>query len=117
MKLRREVKAALAANKASVSFPVYDGLRLFQLQAKISGKNGLLQLDDHHFKSIELVLTRKPLAGYTQKELNKLKERAEPPVYVYLTADTLYPLGLKLQVFNAPLEGWLANPCHILGCG
>ncbi|MFZ4126186.1 MAG: DUF3108 domain-containing protein [Rickettsiales bacterium] len=75
----------------------YDGRRLAEFQFK-AVNNGTKMRDDKIVPVINTVAFRKPINGYTPKELKKFDE-GDPKVHVYFSADKRF-LPLEFEIYH-----------------
>ena len=111
LQLRQKLHAALSENRTEFSYPLFDGKRLMRVKVKVKAP-AKLRLDGKPTAVHHLVLTRSPIAGWRDKELKKFREKGEPPIHFYVTADARYiPVKLWMEVFHGTLTGTLIKEC------
>ncbi|MES2985394.1 MAG: DUF3108 domain-containing protein [Pseudomonadota bacterium] len=86
--LRRTAYAALARNQQAVSTTTYDGARLAEMTFARTANMPMTVLGKE-VDTIDLAVTRKPLNGYTPKELKKYK-KGDPAIHLYFTNDAAF---------------------------
>lgn len=90
--LRRLFSGMQADGTRQKSVHLYDGKRLMRVTIT-RGDDGVLGDIPVHV----VTLSRELIDGITNKEIRKMKEEGEPPVYLYLTADDqLMPVGMEV---------------------
>lgn len=104
--MRQKLKQALESNQSHFSVTIYDGKRLFHVDAAIEAPAAVVHFHGTSRSAIKLVLQRVALAGYKEKELKKLKKH-NPPVALYVEPERLVPFGLSLKVYGGKLEAWV----------
>lgn len=106
--MRQELITALQQGKKAFSVTIYDGKRLFRVDATImsTAQNVLIHATDTLLPSLKLRLQRVALAGYKEKELKNIAKR-NPPIDLYVEPERLVPFGLSLRVYGARLEAWI----------
>lgn len=106
--MRQRLIWALQNKKKDYSVTIYDGKRLFRVDATIAStkQNVLIHATNTTLPSIKLMLQRVALAGYKDKELKSLAKR-NPPIALYVEPERLVPFGLSLKVYGAKLEAWI----------
>lgn len=93
-----------------ITVPVFDGKRRYDLRAEIEPELSEFYSAGYDQQAYRLKLERIPLAGFRQKELRKMAETKDQPVYFYVHPDTVVPLGLEVDVKGVPLVGRLEAP-------
>lgn len=82
--------------KGRFSVSIYDGKRLGDYRFSVLG-NRKISINDKNLDVYAMRFTRKSLAGFSDREITKLKE--EPIIYVYFSNDdTLLPLKSEAKV-------------------
>ena len=106
--MRQRLIWALQNKKKDFSVTIYDGKRLFRVDANIAStsQNVLIHTTDTTLPSIKLMLQRVALAGYKDKEIKSMAKR-NPPIALYVEPERLVPFGLSLKVYGAKLEAWI----------
>lgn len=104
--MRAALREAMAAGERKASLNTYDAARLATMRSKVVSRASI-EVMDEHVRAINTVLSRKPIAGYTVKELKKYAE-GDPTIHVYYSADErLLPLrvtiGLPFGTLNIVL--------------
>lgn len=103
--MRDHVKKALATGKKEFAVKIYDGKRLFRVDAKLDKPRVNVTVRGVTRPAVKLLLHRVPLEGYKEKELKKLKDR-NPWIGLFVEPERLVPFGLSLKVYGARLEAW-----------
>ena len=94
--LRKSLHAAMKVNVRDVSARSYDGLRLGQISLHVASPARVEVLGGYQ-NAINTVITRKPINGYSAKELKKFAE-GDPTIHIFFSADgALMPLKAQLQ--------------------
>ncbi len=104
--MRQKLRQALADKATVFSVTIYDGKRLFRVDASLAAPLVTVSFNGVKRPAIKLQLHREPLAGYKEKELKKLEYR-NPLVTLYVEPQRLVPFGVSLKVYGATLEGWI----------
>ena len=104
--MREKLKVAMANKQKDFSVTIYDGKRLFRVDASIDKPLTNVRFNSIERPAIKLALQRVPLAGYKDKELKKLKVR-NPLIALYVEPERLVPFGLSLPVYGAKLEAFI----------
>jgi hypothetical protein len=86
--LRRAVYQALADKKYEVSTRTYDGARLAEMKF-IRAADARVAVMGKYVQTVNLGVTRTPIAGYTPKELKKFK-KGDPEIRLYFTNDAAF---------------------------
>lgn len=105
LKMRRGVHDHMEQNIRETEVMSYDGARLAQFTTKVVSRASLESMDKH-VNAINTVLTRRPIAGYKDKEIAKY-EKGDPVVHIYYSADGRFiPLkaDIKLSYGTISLE-------------
>lgn len=110
--LRKGLHEALQTDKKQVSLRLFEGRRLMDTDFVIAGHATLLR-GTQEVPVIRVIGRRKPVAGYTAKELASLKE-GDPPVIAYFSDDGhLVPLRLEVPLPVGMLYAELMHSCEI----
>lgn len=104
--MRGQLRNALENNETSLTTPIFDGKRRFDLIATIVDTQASFYSGGVKQPAIALLLRRDPIAGFKDKELKKMAER-DAPVTFYVHPDTLTPLGLEMEIYGAQLAARL----------
>jgi hypothetical protein len=83
--LRRKLHAVLANPSAKVSTNTYDGMRLAEMSL-IRGADARVAIMDAYMDTVNVAITRKPMDGYTPKELKKYN-KGDPEIRLYFSND------------------------------
>jgi len=109
-RMREELHAAMNAGTKEFSMEVFDGRRLYEAQFTVKEKE-IIRVRDRKLASIEVGLRRKPLAGFTGKELGEI-DPDEPEVRVWFSDDaSLIPLVLEVTPWYGTLRAELRHRC------
>ncbi len=91
---------------ADFSVTIYDGKRLFRVDASIANPSVNVRFNNIMRPAIKLALQRVPLMGYKDKELKKMKGK-NPVISLYVEPERMVPFGLSLPVYGAKLEAFI----------
>lgn len=94
--MRLKTVEMLKGGKDSFTIDYYDGRRLTRATFKYDGEK-MLKIGKRQYPVYTLIGSRVPLAGFTKKELDRMKDK-EPPLYVYVSKETLIPIRLEVQM-------------------
>ncbi len=94
--LREAARRAKDLPNPTFSFRFYDGKRLMQINGEILGPRRY-EIDGRAYDTLRLVVSRRLLGGFTQKEIARYHE-GEPPLYLYVDDATLFPLAMEIEV-------------------
>lgn len=83
--LRKKMHDHMAKDIRETTVRSYDGARLAELTFKVVSK-ARVEVDNDYYDAINVVVTRKPILGYTPKELKKF-EAGDPVIHLYFSAD------------------------------
>lgn len=93
--LRRTLRDHMAQEERNTVIRSYDGARLGEFNCKVVSP-ARIEINDAYRDAINTVVTRKPIAGYTPKELKKFAQ-GDPIIHLYFSADKeLIPLKLTI---------------------
>lgn len=104
-RLREKLRRNIDQGMRTTTVRTYDGKRLADMTATTAERTEI-NVDDAKHPVIATRLTRKPIAGYTQKELRKFKE-GDPIITAYFSDDDamqLLRLELELTLGNITME-------------
>jgi hypothetical protein len=106
--MRQKLIWALKHQKKKFSVTIYDGKRLFRVDATIASmaQNVRIHSTKTTLPSLKLMLQRVALAGYKDKEIKSIAKR-NPAIALYVEPERLVPFGLSLKVYGAKLEAWI----------
>lgn len=94
--LREMVRQAEKQGKSEFSVRFYEGKRLMLVTGSISqDTNYTINKKDYVVR--KLTLSRELLSGFTDKEIKRYK-KGEPPLYLYLDAETLFPIAMEVEI-------------------
>lgn len=97
LRLRRELFGNLKAKVKDTKVKTYDGRRLAEFKIRAINP-GTKMIHGEVTKMINTVAFRRPINGYTPKELAKY-DKGDPTVHVYFSHDfTLMPLAIEFDV-------------------
>lgn len=95
--LRRNMMANLKAKQPETSVRTFDGRRLAEFTFRAINP-GTKMIHGKIVPMINMILTRKPISGYTEKELKKY-DKGDPTVHVYFAQNGIFlPLSIEAQV-------------------
>jgi len=94
--LRSEIAKLLASGGKGFTLDYYDGRRLTRGSFQYVGEKNIT-IGGKKYPVYTLSASRSPIAGFTAKELKRMKDK-EPPLFIYLAKDTLIPLRLELKL-------------------
>ncbi len=110
LEMRKEVTEALKSGKTAFTINAYDGRRLSQADFTISGVN-TIQIAGQDTKVLTVIARRKPLAGFTQGEIEDFNPD-EPSLTVYLSNDDrLTPLRMEVPFLMQKITANLIKEC------
>ncbi len=93
----------------AIMVPVYDGRRYMHLIAAIHGEATIVY-NDIEETVIMVQLSREPIDGYTQKELDTFKELEDPEVYVYFRPSDYVPIKFEIPLDYVRIDAvWAAE--------
>lgn len=99
VQMRFELDHLLASDTQhpSASFPIYDGRRLMRGNLQRIGTAQMMNRETE-ISTHWITLTRTPIAGFSEKELNKIAKEPEPQITVYFSKDeALIPLMFEVD--------------------
>lgn len=109
-KIRRKLFDALAASEKTFKVKMYDGRRLTEVQVDISGL-AERTIAGEKKNLIHVILTRKALSGYTDKELERMKDGINS-MHAYFSDDAqLWPIMVEVDVYLATMRGEFTQAC------
>lgn len=108
--MRKKIRQALESGETEITVPVFDGIRRFDLRARVIDTNKSLHLNDKQFNTVKLGLKRIPLGGFKDKELKKMAE-GEPELEFFIEKDHFTLLGFQLELYGGTVMAWLKNSC------
>lgn len=111
LRVREQVKRYLA-NKGEGQFiiPVYEGRHLFMVYFSL--KDQLLKVGGRDVPVIHVHFFRKPLAGFSERELKEIAEGDDPVMEVYLTQDAaLLPIQAEASTSLGKVKAVLKQEC------
>lgn len=104
--LRQKLFANVNAHITDTPIKTYDGRRLAEFNFK-AVNTGTRMRDNTLVKVVNTVVTRKPINGYTPKELKKFDE-GDPKVHVYFSADPRFvPIEIEIYHWSGKITGSL----------
>ena len=110
LSMRSAIKDALAKNQTNIQVPVFDGVRRFDLHARILDKNSSIKLDDKSIPVVKLSLKRVPLGGFKEKELKKMA-KGEPELQFFIEKEHFTLLGLQVELYGGTVTAWRKKAC------
>jgi hypothetical protein len=106
--LRRAVQLAQQQGDKSFAVPFYEGKRLMEVHGRVLGPENYT-IGKKSVETIKVEFNRKLLGGFTDKEIKRYAE-GEPPLYLYLDAETLFPLAMEIEIKFGTLKAvWKAE--------
>jgi hypothetical protein len=107
--LREGVSQAQAEGNTGFSRLFYEGKRLMQVNAFIAPDTESYEIRGKSYSVLKLTLSRTLVSGFTNKEIKRYK-KGEPPLALYLDAETLFPLAFDIEVKFGTLHAeWTAE--------
>lgn len=110
LKIRRSLFDALAASEKTFKVKMYDGRRLTEVQVDITGF-AERTIAEEKKKLIHVILTRKALSGYTDKELERMKDGVNSMHAYFSDDEQLWPLLVEVDVYFATMRGEFVKAC------
>lgn len=86
--LRRKLYAALVSSSAQVGTRTYDGMRLAEMTLNRAA-NSRVEIMGRYIDSVNVIIRRTPIEGYTPKELKKYK-KGDPEIHLYFSRDAAF---------------------------
>jgi hypothetical protein len=94
---RTRIYEAIRAGEDKFTIRMFDGRRLTDMHYFIQGRRAL-SWNRQNVKVFELVMTRSPVAGYKDSELEDIANEQDPDVSLYLSDDgKLIPLKIEVD--------------------
>jgi hypothetical protein len=114
--IRKKLYDALANSQKTFSVSMYDGRRLSRIQVDVIDIV-TREVAGQKQRLIHVATSRAPIAGYTEKELLRMKDSPQT-LQVYFSDDAnLWPMLMEVNVFMATLRGeWVKNCDTIDAC-
>ena len=101
-------RAAEREGKPSFTRLFYDGKRLMKVKAALLPERDYAMEGGTHKVKV-VALSRRLVAGFTEKEQRRHAE-GEPPVYLFLSAQTLHPIAMEAQIKLGTMKAyWVAE--------
>lgn len=85
-RLRQTMHDHFLSNQRDTAIRTYEGARLAEFTFRVISR-ARVEVNDRYYDAINVVPTRRPIIGYTPKELKKYKKKGDPTVHVYFSAD------------------------------
>lgn len=103
------VRQRLRDGATEVTERIFDGRRLYEVTARPKDSR-MITLNQRQIKVLAIGLTRKPLAGFKKKELDKYAA-GDAKVTVFVSDDAvLAPVAFHVELRLGSLQGmWIAN--------
>lgn len=112
--IRRKLHEARQSNQKQFTFRMYDGKRLSELRFRILGTT-TIATGETKTPVIRVAASRKPLAGFSPKDLKHI-EQGDPPLTIYFTQDEkLLPTRLELDTAFGRIVGFFRGYCPAQG--
>jgi hypothetical protein len=106
--LRRLLHDAMVQNARDVSTRSYDGVRLGEMLMHVVSP-ARVKINEKYESAINTVIARKPINGYSEKELKKFKE-GDPTIHIFFSADGRFmPIKAEVQVGFGTIAATLAE--------
>jgi len=100
----------MAIRAGKLALKAFDVKRLYEVSATDEGRETVTALDND-VEAQKFNLSRKPLAGMTEKE-TKEYEDGEPPLYFYFSTDERrVPVFMSMPVLMGSINGYLVKEC------
>lgn len=107
--IRKAVYDSIGSGKTSFDLHMFDGKRLFKLDMTIDNQV-TKSIGGEERAVIHVIAARTPVAGFTEKELERAKEK-EPPLNIYFSDDSaLIPLAMDVSFFGG-VAGTAVKEC------
>ena len=113
--MREQIKTALKSGTKKITVPVFDGIRRFDLEARVINTNTSIFLDDKQIQTVKLGLKRIPLGGFKEKEIKKLT-KGEPELEFFIEKENFTLLGLQVVLYGGTVMAWLKDSCTNTAC-
>lgn len=101
--LRRRLAEALSKGEKEFQYPVFDGSRLMQTTYRIEGRQ-TLRIEGQKVPTTKVVVTRKPIAGYSKGELEDFQEGDPALMMFFSDLPELMPVKLRAEIAVGALE-------------
>lgn len=110
IQVREKLREKMADHQSVFSINIYDGNRLSEADFTIVGAQQIFY-GQRRVPVIEVTGRRKPLAGFTKKEMGDFTT-SQPTLYIYFSDDTqLMPLKLQMAMPFGLLTATLIKQC------
>lgn len=107
--MRETVLVFRTTDKQNINFKVFDGKRLNAAILKNGGKTKIT-VNGKKWPVQKIIATRMPMAGFTEKELGKLKK--EKPLNLYFSDDDrMIPVHAEIEAFYGNVNVDLVREC------
>ncbi len=107
--LRKALYEAPEKKLASVTVKTYDGSRLAEMTLTPLKTDTKVQILDNYMPVVNTLVTRKPLNGYTAKELKKFKA-GDPEIHLYFSDDEkFWPVRATIDASFGQLSATLTS--------
>jgi hypothetical protein len=110
LQMRQELWTALNNNTKQFSIPLYDGRRLTQVNFEV-GERKTLRLKDGKVPVIQVNVSRKLIAGFTQKELTDYDPKEGNARFYFSDDKRLVPIRAEARVMFGTISATLAKEC------
>ena len=109
--IRRKLFDTLAASEKTFNVNMYDGRRLTKVQVDIVDLT-TRSVAGEKKKMVHVIATRSALAGYTDKELERMKDGVNS-MHIYFSDDAqLWPMLVEVDVYFATMRGEFTQACE-----
>lgn len=106
---RKRLHEAVETGQTTVVVRAFDGKRLAEATYTILG-DYMVKWQGKEVPAIKVGMIRKPIEGYTEKELKKIKSRESGTAYLYFTPDSAFiPLIATYEFGLGTLKAELEN--------
>lgn len=107
--LRKALYEAAEKKLSSVTVKTYDGSRLAEMTLTPLKTDTKVQIMDSYIPVVNTLVTRKPISGYTAKELKKFKA-GDPEIHLYFSNDEkFWPVRATIDASFGQLSATLTS--------
>lgn len=111
---RPQIYKALQNGHSTFTLRAYDGRRLTDMHYNVLGRMSVLW-KNQQTNAIVFKLSRTPIAGYKESELDDIRENADPEISLYLSDDgRLIPLKIVIEGSGGSFYANYASECESL---
>lgn len=109
--IRQEIARNLTYDIKTTSARVYDGRRLAEISVRAINA-GTRLMDDAVVPMLNTIITRRPMNGYTPKEMKKFED-GDPAVHLYFSRDKRFmPIAAEAYLRFGTISATLENNPH-----